>query len=93
MEIKILDSILHGVLKPWKIDTSNTRHFTELVRAANSVTPKDNNDLLLQLISLLVDYPALQKILMEKSPNTNEPLQNHLFRIELPKYKDSITQF
>ena len=24
MEIKVLDSIMHGALKPWKLDTTNT---------------------------------------------------------------------
>ncbi len=93
MEIKILDSILHGVLKPWKIDTDNTRHFTELVKAANAVSPIDNVALLSLLTLLLIDYPDLQKILQQEALFNNEPLQNHLFKIELPKYKDSITQF
>jgi len=36
MGIKILDSILHGELKPWKLDTVNTRRYTDLVKAANA---------------------------------------------------------
>jgi hypothetical protein len=40
MEVKVLDSIMHGVLKPWKIDTTNTRRFTELVKAAKAASPK-----------------------------------------------------
>ena len=59
MEIKILDSILHGELKPWKLDTSNTRHFTELVRTAKAVEPITNAELLKQLTALLADYPPL----------------------------------
>jgi hypothetical protein len=39
MEVKVLDSIMHGVLKPWKLDTTNTRRFTELVKAAKAASP------------------------------------------------------
>ena len=45
MEVKILDSIMHGALKPWKLDTTNTRRFIELVKAAKSASPVTNADL------------------------------------------------
>jgi hypothetical protein len=93
MEIKILDSILHGELKPWKIDSSNTRRFTELIKSAKEGSPDTNGDLLTQLTILLSDYPALQKVLREEAINNNKPLQQLPFKIDLPKYKDTITQF
>ena len=92
MEIKILDSILHGELKPWKIDSSNTRRFTELIKSAKDGSPNTNGDLLTQLTVLLGDFSALQKLLREETIN-NIPLQQLLFKIDLPKYKDTITQF
>ena len=55
MEVKVLDSIMHGVLKPWKLDTTNTRRFTELVKAAKAASPNTNAALLSQLTALLVD--------------------------------------
>lgn len=93
MEVKILDNILHGELKPWKVDTSNTRHFTELVKTAKAVSPSTNAELLKQLTALLVDYPALQKLLVDETASDKTVLQQLLFNTELPKYKDSITQF
>jgi uncharacterized protein DUF6617 len=93
MEVKILDSILHGALKPWKLDVSNTRHFTELVKTAKAVSPNTNAGLLKQLIALLADYPDLQKVLTDETPNDNTPLQQLLFTTSLPKYIDPVTQF
>jgi len=92
MEVKILDSIIHGFLKPWKIDTTNTRRFTELVKAAKAASPNTNAELLSQLIALLVDYPTVQKILNEETI-INTPLQPLLCKTDLPKYKDAVTHF
>ncbi len=92
MEIKILDSIMHGVLKPWKLDTTNTRRFTELVKAAKAASPDTNATLLSQLTALLVDFPSLQKIINEEAIG-NAPLQPLSWKSDLPKYKDAVTHF
>ena len=92
MEIKILDSILHGELKPWKLDTSSSKHFTELVRTAKAVSPTSNAELQKQLTTLLADYPALKKWLADEAI-FNTPLQPLLCKIDLPKYKDAVTHF
>jgi hypothetical protein len=92
MEVKILDSIIHGFLKPWKLDTTNTRRFTELVKAAKAASPNTNAELLSQLTALLADYPTVQKILADETI-INTPLQPLLCKIDLPKYKDAITTF
>lgn len=93
MEIKILDSILRRELKPWKIDTTNKRRFTLLVRTANAVSPKTIIELQNQLKALVTDYPSLQKALDAETPNTNTALQPLFFKLDLPKYNDLITQF
>lgn len=93
MEVKILDSIIHGDLKPWKINTTDTRRFTELVKAANAASPKTNAVLLSQLTALFADYPTLQKILKEETPNNSTEIVNHFFKIDLPKFNDPVTQF
>ncbi|MFA5971914.1 MAG: DUF6617 family protein [Lentimicrobiaceae bacterium] len=92
MEVKILDSILHGSLKPWKIDTTNSRRFIGLVKAAKATTPTTNAELVKQLMELLSDFPAVKKLLIDepKNPSTLQPL---LFDIVLPRYKDAITNF
>lgn len=92
MEVKILDSIMHGVLKPWKLDTTNTRRFTELVKAAKASSPSTNAELLSQLTALLIDYPTLQKVLSDETIG-NTALQQLLYKTDLPKYKDAVTHF
>lgn len=92
MEVKILDSIMHGSLKPWKLDTANTRRFTELVKAAKAASPTTNTELHSQLLGLLSDFPAMQKVLSAEVPS-NTPLQRLFYKCDLPKYKDSVTQF
>lgn len=92
MELRILDSILHGALKPWKLDTSNSRHFAALVKAAKASSPNTLQELHSQLITLLTDFAGLQKILSQES-YTENPLQPLLYNVELPKYKDAFSQF
>lgn len=93
MEIKTLDSILHGELKPWKIDTTIQRHFTDLVRAANAATSKNLPELQEQLNKLLADYPVLQKKLNQEAIDSKAVLQPQVFKIASPKYNSPITQF
>jgi len=92
MELKILDSIIHGVLKPWNLDTTNTRRFTELVKAAKNISPENSTLLISQLNLLLADYPSLKKVLLNEKFEKEIKLKDLLFKNDLPKYKDSITQ-
>lgn len=93
MEVKVLDSVIHGALKPWKTDTANTRRLTELVKSAKAVSPKNNADLLTQLTTLLSDYPDLQKIVETETARDNTAIQHPPFSIELPVPNDALTRF
>jgi len=93
MEVKVLDSILHGELKPWKLDASNTRRFTELVKAAKAVSPSTNAELLKQLTALLADCPTLKKWLVTEVISNSTTLQPLSYSIDLPKGKDPVTHF
>lgn len=93
MEIKILDSILHGELKPWKLDTSSTKHFTELVRTTKAVSPITNGELQKQLKALLADYPTLNKWLVSETTSSNTALQQLVFTIDLPACSSPPTHF
>lgn len=93
MEIKILNSILHDELKPWKLDTSSTRRFTELVRTAKAVAPTTNDELQKQLTILLADYPTLQKWLAAEAASNNVALQQLLYSIDLPDCSSPVTHF
>lgn len=86
MEIKILDSILHGQLKPWKIDAINSRRLVEIIKSA-----KANDNIFARLQSLLQDFPLLQKHLSEDTNTSN--VQPLYFKPQLPSYKDPATQF
>lgn len=92
MEVKILDSIIHGPLKPWLIDIASTRRLSELVKAFKATTPKTNAELLSNLSALLIDYPTLHGML-SKEPRHRSQLQPLLFNSNLPNYSDGITQF
>ena len=86
MEIKILDSILHGQLKPWKFNTANTRRLVEVIRSA-----KADDNIVTRLQSLLQDFPALQKLIAEEGNPSN--LQPLYFQPQLPAFKNPGTQF
>lgn len=92
MEIKVLDSIMHGALKPWILDTTNTRRFTELVKAAKAASPKTMAELQSQMTALLADYPQLKKVLADTTI-TNDRLKPLPYKAALPKYVDPITNF
>ena len=93
MEIKILDSILHGELKPWKLDRPSTKRYIELVRTAKAVSPTTNAELQKQLTTLLADYPPLQKWLATDTTSSNTALQQLLYSIDLPSCSTPVTHF
>ena len=93
MEIKIFNSILHDELKPWKLDTSSTRRFTELVRTAKAVAPTTNDELHKQLTILLADYPTLQKWLAAETTSNNIALKQLLYSIDLHDCSGPVTHF
>lgn len=83
---------MHGTLKPWKLDTTNTRRFVELVKAAKAASPVTNADLHKHITALLTDFPTLQKLL-PVAANTKDPLQPLQYKTDLPSYKDPVTNF
>jgi len=83
---------MHGVLKPWKLDTSNNKRFTELVKAAKKVNPSTYREQHTQLYNLLADFPTLQKVL-ETEIQTEKILQPLYFNINLPMYNNAVTNF
>ncbi len=89
MELRILDSILHGELRPWKLDTANKRHYTDLIKATNA-DPAGYKQLNEQLIILVADFPRLRSEVQYKG---QRPLNDNFYSIESPKFTDIITQF
>lgn len=93
MELNILNSILHGELKPWKLDGNKSKPIIEAVRSAKSITAATNVDLLSQLSFLLKDHPLLLKHITEETKNNNTPLQTPHWKVELPNATTPITQY
>lgn len=92
MNVKILDSILHGSLKPWKFATENSKRITALVKAAKAVDLDSIDDLLSQLKILLTDYPELLEEL-KQGQNDVPNISPTPYKIELPKYVNAASNF
>jgi hypothetical protein len=85
MEIKILDKILHGRLKPWKFSIT-PRRLVDTIRAA-----KTQKDPIARLETLLQDFPLIKKIIADEGIPSN--LQPLCFQPQLPAFNDSATQY
>ena len=92
MEITILDSILHGALKPWHFDFKDTRRVTELLISVNPIK-LDRADAPRQILHLLLtNYPTLEKQLIAH-PFPDEPLLEYLFAIKTHPMTYPVEQF
>lgn len=91
MELPIFDSILHGGLRPWLIDTTDHRKFNAWVKAA-STSPATYGELQRQLSALLNDFPDLMKK-VNKQPPLKVNLQALFYQCALSGYTDPITNF
>lgn len=91
MEIRILDSIMHGELKPWKVQ-NNPRRFLELIKKVSGEFPISIWELTEYVSKLLTDFPNQYK-LIEKDTSSDVPIKSLIFTIQLPNYIDSFTGF
>lgn len=94
MKITILDSILHGPLKPWLQKLGASDRFTQVLSKAVATTPVTYYQLQEQLEILLQDYPSLLKYLKEEE--VSEPsiqLIEHFYEINIPQHSNSFKQF
>lgn len=94
MKITILDSILHGPLKPWLQKPGASDRFTQVLSKAVATTPVTYCQLQDQLEILLQDYPPLLKYLKEEE--VSEPsiqLIEHFYEINIPQHTNSFKQF
>lgn len=93
MEVTILYDIIHGQLKPWMIDTTDIKKFSEWVRTADTFTPTTYQDLQKKIAGLLTDFPQLRRKAHEKIQTRNRTLQKLFYEIELPTATNPFTQF
>ncbi len=84
---------MHGALRPWQIDTTNRKRFSDLVKPANAGSPATCAELQKQLQAILSDFPAEQKILADSPPTAKAVVRPAFYEIELPKPYDVFTQF
>lgn len=93
MEVTILDKIIHGQLRPWMLDTTDTKKFSEWARTADTLTPTTYQDLQKKIAGLLTDFPPLRRTANEKIQTRNRTLQKLFYEIELPIATNPFTQF
>jgi len=93
MDLKLLDGIVHGDLKPWKIDCSNKKKFAALLSSANTVTPETTKELLQQIKALLNDFPESKAKANSLAVTKPIEITPNYFSISLPVYTDTISQF
>jgi hypothetical protein len=90
MEIKILDSIIHGELKPWLVDFTKIASFNDIVKEASKIQPNTPANITLRLQKLLTPFPSLYNAI----PTTNFNEVKALCAIaDTPAPKDLITTY
>lgn len=93
MELNVLNSILHGELKPWKFDVNNTKRIIEVVRSAKSISPVTNADFLTQLSSLLQEYPLMVAHITAETKKDATALKTLSWKAELPSATTPASQY
>lgn len=93
MELSILNNILHGSLKPWLLDTSDKKKFSEWVKMANAISPVTYLKLADKSNLLLSEFPELKTISQQDKPKKDVPIQKLYFEIRQPIFTDSVNRF
>lgn len=93
MDLKLLDGIVHGDLKPWKIDCSNKKKFAALLTSANTANPKTTKELLQQIKALVNDFPESKAKVNKLTVTKATDVIPNYFSIDLPPYTDTVSQF
>ena len=77
MDIKIFDSILHGVLKPWVVSFPETQELKEIIRNADKIEPTNAKELQQKLQFLLYPFKELSQLV---TLSDNEDLKRLSFK-------------
>lgn len=93
MEIKILHSIIHKELMPWRSDLPANKLLAESIKKAGTKNPANAKELLQQLKSLLSNYTELLAWLDKKGQTSDEALVQLYCSISLPAFTDTVAKF
>ncbi len=93
MEIKILNSILFGSLKPWQVDTASKKLFTDSIKNAGSKVPTTEAELVQQLKTLLQSKPDLLNWLEQQTGGKETVLLEPYYFTDLPAFNDTLCKF
>lgn len=94
MKMTLLDSIMHGPLKPWLLKPNVNDQLVKLLYKATSSTPSNVSELLRQLLYLVQDFPDLVQFLKEESLSGSDlPLVDHFYEIVPPQHTNAFQQF
>ncbi len=89
MDIKIFDSILHGKLRPWKIDESDTTQFIDCIKSVPKTVPQTTHELFKTTKTLLNKQAGLLAI----TQPLNQPIKELSFQTVSPVYYNANTQY
>lgn len=93
MEIKILNSILFGSLKPWLVDANSAKLFTESIKKAGTKVPNTEAELLQHLKTLLQSKPDLLAWLVKQPANNELVLLDMYYFTNLPVLNNTLSKF
>lgn len=90
MEATVLNSIIFGTLQPWQKANQDEQTFSDLLQITGTNVPVTLSDLNTKLQLLLRDHPDLYKPF---SPNSKESLPKAFYRLSLPDYFNTTTEY
>lgn len=93
MEIKILHSIIHKELMPWRSDLPANKLLAESIKKAGTKNPANEKELMQQLKALLSNHAELVAWLDKQPQDSNNSLVQQYCIINLPAFTDTITKF
>lgn len=94
MKMTLLDSIMHGPLKPWLLKPNVNDQLVKLLYKATSSTPSNVSELQSQLLHLVQDFPDLVQFLKGESLSGSDlPLVDHFYEIVPPQHTNAFQQF
>lgn len=90
MELPVFNSILHGELRPWLIDFSDTKRYVDLLRQSAQIQPNNGSVLQEQLVLLLSDFPTTLSEIKAEPLSSNAAITPRLYDVSLlPPYNIS----
>lgn len=92
MDLKVLNSIMHGELMPWSMDMKS-KAIAEKLKAIGNKEPEDMQEVTKYVRTLVSDMPDLIAWFNKRTTGSSVKLADLYFISELPSYSNSFTKF